>query len=217
MNDSERRSRVNKYEKRRKNTKSISILIVVAGVLVVFLLGIWMFGDDDKKKTVDSDGKSSAIVIKEDDSNNKDNNADKNNNVDGNEEPDGDQDTETGTDTPDNQNVEKEPVTSSDENVIEAYKADWQPIGTEQEGPHTVQFNKSSQDWKEMQKAASLATGVDLETMNTLWIGNGGDQKVIATISDADNSNIYRVYLSWVDNEGWKPTQVEVLKEFKKN
>lgn len=45
------------------------------------------------------------------------------------------------------------------------------------------------------------------------WIENGGDQKVIATVSDTAETEVFRVFLSWVDNEGWQPTKVEILIE----
>src|SRR5699024_7822412 len=44
------------------------------------------------------------------------------------------------------------------------------------------------------------------------WVGNGGDQKVIATVSNNDQSIAYKVYLQWEIDKGWKPTKVEKLK-----
>ena len=37
-------------------------------------------------------------------------------------------------------------------------------------------------------------------------VGNGGEQKVIATVSNRAKTEYYRVYLDWIDGEGWKPT-----------
>lgn len=110
-------------------------------------------------------------------------------------------------------------VNSNDSNVIEAkINPNWKPVGTSQTGEHITQYNQGSTDWQEMLKAISYATNVDVSNMTVLWIGNGGEpnKNVIGTISTKDTGQIYRVYLDWYDGEGWKPTKMEQLKEFKK-
>lgn len=58
-----------------------------------------------------------------------------------------------------------------------------------------------------------MVTGIPEDNMIEWWVGNGGDQKVVATVSDREETETYRVYLSWVDNEGWQPTKLETLVE----
>ena len=108
--------------------------------------------------------------------------------------------------------VETEQVEPSDDNVIEAYTGNWQPIGTVQEGPHTTVYDDGSQDRIEIKQAVISVTGL-ADDMIEWRIGNGGDQKVIATVSNPGKTDNYRVYLSWVDNQGWQVTSVEKLKE----
>lgn len=112
-----------------------------------------------------------------------------------------------------NNDVELKEVEPSDDNVIQAYEGNWEPIGTEQEGPHTVTFSDNSIDRLEMRKAILLATGLSENDYHEWWLANGGDQKVIATVSNNNETEVFRVYLSWIDNEGWQPTKVELLKE----
>lgn len=96
----------------------------------------------------------------------------------------------------------------------DAYTADWEPIGTEQEGPHTKQFVLESQDWKEMEQAIRLATGIQQGNMITWQIENGGGKDVIGTVSSRDTPDkTYQVNLTWVKDEGWKPTIVKIIKE----
>lgn len=64
-----------------------------------------------------------------------------------------------------------------------------------------------------MESAIRLAAGLAEGDMITWWLQNGGDQKVIGTVSNRSETQTYRVYLSWMDNQGWQPTLVEVLKE----
>ncbi|WP_176458878.1 YrrS family protein [Caldifermentibacillus hisashii] len=119
--------------------------------------------------------------------------------------------------SPDEEDVIK--VNSNDPNVIEAkINPNWKPVGTSQTGEHITQYNQGSTDWQEMLKAISYATNVDVGNMTVLWIGNGGEpnKNAVGTISTKDTGLIYRVYLDWVDGEGWKPTKLEQLKEFKK-
>lgn len=105
-------------------------------------------------------------------------------------------------------------VDSDDENVIEAFVGNWPPIGTNQSEPHTTNFEDGSDDRNEIRKAVLQVTNIDEENLLELWIGNGGEQKVIANVQDRSNDDIYRVYLSWIEYEGWQVTLVEKLKEY---
>lgn len=62
-----------------------------------------------------------------------------------------------------------------------------------------------------MEQAIQLATNLD--EMITWRIENGGEQKAVATVSSMDQDKTYRIYLSWITNQGWQPTKVELLKE----
>ncbi|NBJ68610.1 MULTISPECIES: YrrS family protein [Clostridia] len=226
MSDFDRVSRVDKFEKRRKNTKSISILLVVGAVLLIILLGVWLFGDDedaakddsqepnaqteaDEKSSEAEDGENEDQFTRIEENDDKDKAAENELEADEKQSSDEEQSGSEG-----NAAVETEQVEPSNDNVVKAYTADWKPIGTEQEGPHTTNYDEGSQDRKEIATAAAEVTGLDESSMVTHWVGNGGDQqKVEATISNKDNSQIYRVYLTWVDEQGWKPTKVEQLKQ----
>lgn len=202
MNDNH--SRLNKFEKRRKNTNAISILIIVGSILLLFLIGLLFFGGNDNKES-QTDSGSSEVDIKE--SEQKESEEDSNQGVE-------DETDESFEEENEDLTIEKESTAPSDDNVAEAYTANWKPIGTEQEGEHTTQFKKGTQDWKEMERAASIAAEINEEDMMTWMIENGGDpQKTIATVSDSNETEVYRVYLSWIDGEGWQPTKVEILKE----
>ncbi|RLL48010.1 DUF1510 family protein [Oceanobacillus piezotolerans] len=214
MRDIENRTRKDKYEKRRKNTKSTSILIVVSVILVISLISVFVFGGGNNE-TVDESPQESTenntsndseeVTIKEEETSQQE------------EDQLLEDDTQNETDSSEENNEENgqdiEQVEPSDDNVSEAYTADWEPVGTQQEGPHTVDYNNGSQDRLEMKEAILMATGLSENDYHEWWIGNGGNQKVIATVSDEAQSEIYRVYLSWRDNEGWQPTKVEVLIE----
>lgn len=204
MNDNH--SRLNKYEKRRKNTRAISVFIILGVILVLLLIALMTFGGNDKEteqsEQKDPNKNDSELVIQESDE--EENENEKNESEDTSEDDD--------TDT--EEDLEKESAEPSDENVSEAYTADWEPIGTEQEGEHTTQFKKESQDWKEMEQAASVATEIDEGDMTTWRIENGGaPDKTVATVSDGNETEVYRVYLTWINDEGWQPTKVEILKE----
>ncbi|WP_262421774.1 YrrS family protein [Bacillus aquiflavi] len=89
----------------------------------------------------------------------------------------------------------------------------WKPVGTDQTGEHTTVFNKDSADWSEMENAISYATGLSHDNMTIWFLGNGGENKAIGTVTSKDNQQVYRVYIEWVDGQGWKPTKVEELYE----
>lgn len=88
----------------------------------------------------------------------------------------------------------------------------WEPIGTSQSEPHSANYTKGSQDWNEMTKALSYATGIPESEMIIWFLGNNGSPNDAAgTISPKDQSAKYKVYITWVENQGWKPTKIEKL------
>lgn len=225
MNDVNKQSRSNKFEKRRKNTKKISILMIVASILILILLAIWIFGGKDKDNTTsNSDTFEKENMEIEDDHNLTDqeesdaednelteNQSSEDLENDAMNEENNDAENEN-TDSEEEMEIETEQLDPSDDNVIEAYTGNWQPIGTVQEGPHTTNYDGGSQDRIEIKQAVMSATGLS-EDMIEHWVGNGGDQKVVSTVANSANTEYYRVYLSWIDNEGWQATKVERLKE----
>ncbi|ASN05151.1 YrrS family protein [Virgibacillus necropolis] len=237
MKDPNKNSRIDKFDKRRKNTKSISLFLILGGILIIFLLGLFLFGGNEEtdsgqpstESTSEKNAGESNDEATKDETNNDEKTSDENsestkddstNSGDSSDDPNAEDeqskkndDTKT-EESEDNNELEKETVEVPDEpNVKEAYTANWKPIGTEQEGPHTTQFDTETQDWKEMEKAIRLATGLQEGNMITEMIENGGDQKVIGTVTDQSQENVYQVNLTWVENEGWKPTMVKILKE----
>lgn len=97
--------------------------------------------------------------------------------------------------------------------VQEAYtNPSWQPIGTSQSGAHTTQFDDGTQDWKEMIQAVSYAIQVPADTLTIWYLGNNGPNKAVGTVTAKDTKQKYKVYIEWVDNEGWKPTLVQLMK-----
>lgn len=214
-------SRLDKYEKRRKNTKFITYFAMAAAVLALFLIGTWIFGGGDEEKTADSQTQNTNeddgyfLEIEEDDetddesvvNNNDEENSDGNseeNTTDSEQANNEDEDEETSE-------IDMEETNPSDDNVKEAFTGNWPPSGTEQTGPHTTVYSNGSQDRIEIKQAVSDATGIASDDLIEWWVENGGDQKVIATVSDKAETETFRVYLSWIDNEGWQPTKIETL------
>ncbi|MCP3742596.1 DUF1510 family protein [Rossellomorea sp. BNER] len=100
-------------------------------------------------------------------------------------------------------NVEKSIVNSN-----------WKPVGTKQSGEHTSLYEEGTQDWNEKVKALSYATGIPEDNMTVWYIaGNGSPDKSIGTVTTKGGSQAYRVYLQWIDGQGWKPTKLQKLKE----
>ncbi|WP_019154608.1 YrrS family protein [Robertmurraya massiliosenegalensis] len=109
---------------------------------------------------------------------------------------------------------EEEVVTEggTDSNVIRTIvNPSWEPVGTVQTGEHVNQYD--GVDWDEMVKAIHYATGLAENNMTIQFLGNNGPNKSVGTVYSKDKSQIYRVYIEWVDGGGWKPTKVEELSE----
>lgn len=104
-------------------------------------------------------------------------------------------------------------INSDDPNVIAAFVGDWPIIKTSQEEPHTTNYEDNSEDRKEIKEAILFVTDIDEAHLIEHWVGNGGEQKVIATVEDQSNETYFRIYLSWIENNGWQVTLVEQIKD----
>lgn len=219
-------SRIERYEKRRKQTKNINRLLWVSGILAVLLISFFIFNEDEDTETA---SKSDDPVIEEE-SQSGESQSDQGENEEQNDSlPDSSEDEtdnqltenddEMDLDRPDSSDEDQsgEEMTRDehpDDNVQEVIVKDWEPVGTEQEEPHVTTYDKNSLDWQEMLKAIRYATGLQEGDMIPWWVENGGGpQKVKATVTNNAQNQIYRVYVEWVTEEGWMPVKVEVLKE----
>lgn len=104
-------------------------------------------------------------------------------------------------------------VPSSDPNVIKAYAADWEPIGTTQSGTHVTNYNDGSADRIEIKRAVAQATDVSEDDMVEYWIGNDGEQRVTATIMQLSSGKYFKAYLTWNDGKGWQVTRYDEIRE----
>src|SRR5690625_1039535 len=192
MVDTNIRSRSNRRRKKRKNNRNLMIFLALAFLFFTILLSLIVLN-----KNVDSEVEQDATTDKKNENNDAENNDSENNEEESNESV---------------KEVEQEEI--EDSNVKKAFVGEWSPVGTTQEGAHTTNYSNGSQDRKEIKEAVSKVTKVAEDNMVEWRVENGGDQKVIATISDDNETEFYRVYLSWIDNEGW---QVNKFEELKKN
>lgn len=250
-NDENNQSRVDLFEKKRKNTKLVTIISSLAGLLAVTLLFVFLIGggednepeqqavNDQQENSTDTDaagqpdsqqendaetgaetGNQSAENDNEQDNaqtgteSEESNDEQRSSQEDSQQEKEQEEETQTSEGGDENSAVEKQQLeTPDDSNVKEAYTADWEPVGTSQEGPHTVVIDQDTQEWAEIMKAVSLATGLERNNMIAWWVTRAGEQRVEATVTNSSQTEVYRVYLQWVTGEGYRPERVEVLEE----
>ncbi|MFK4467662.1 YrrS family protein [Bacillus sp. RC252] len=88
----------------------------------------------------------------------------------------------------------------------------WKPIGTEQGAKPAMQFKEGTVDWNEMKKAISYAVDVPEGQLIFDFIGNNGENKAYGNVRDKQSNKKYKVDIDWVENQGWKPVSVQVVK-----
>ncbi len=216
--DYHRYTRMNRHKKKRNNSRTtilVIILSIVFIVLLITLLSIITSGKKDKTShdTMNNSDQNELIEVQQNDDQLVEdalNGQQDNSNNDKMDEE---------TESPSNSN--SEPLEdleiieeSNDENVIRTYIGNWEPIGTVQTGEHVTNFNDGSLDRIEIEKASSKVTGISANDMFVGWVGNDGPQKVFTIISDQDRKDFFKLYLSWIDQEGWQVTKVEKIREF---
>ncbi|RWS38622.1 DUF1510 family protein [Bacillus mycoides] len=88
----------------------------------------------------------------------------------------------------------------------------WKPIGTEQGTKPAMKFKEGTVDWNEMKKAISYAVDVPESQLIFDFIGNNGNNKAYGNVRDKQSNKKYKVDIDWVENQGWKPVSVQVVK-----
>ncbi|MFJ8356792.1 YrrS family protein [Bacillus paramycoides] len=88
----------------------------------------------------------------------------------------------------------------------------WKPIGTKQGAKPEMKFKEGTVDWSEMKKAISYAVDVPENQLIFDFIGNNGNNKAYGNVRDKQSNKKYKVDIDWVENQGWKPTSVQVVK-----
>lgn len=217
-------SRFEKRDKKRKTNIVLNTLIGIVLVLIFVIGSQLILGANQSEKTAKYN-EQPDIKLASEENNNEDSKEEKTEDVENKEETEQDQE----------ENVEDqdstEEVTEAEEVTAESFEEAtitegepgsgiaetienpaWSPIGTSQSEPHTANYSKDSQDWAEMKKALSYATGIPESEMIIWFLGNnGGPNDAAGTISPKDQSVKYKVYITWVENKGWKPTKIEKL------
>lgn len=206
-------SRLNRKKGRKRADKVLNILIVAVVVAIIITATIIFTSGNDEMDKKNEEDPLSTEETKE--------NVSKDEKED--EENDGSLDEENMEDATDDPEVIAEEKDESgvvtylysDDEIIEQSIVDpsWQPIATTQTGEHVSVYDKNSVDWKEKQEAIADATGLSIEDTITWKIKNGGSpQKSIGIVSSKDEAEKYRVYLEWIENEGWQTVKMDVLK-----
>ncbi|MGD6853720.1 DUF1510 family protein [Bacillus infantis] len=215
-------SRSGKRAKRRKTNIILNTLIGVVLLLIIIVsAAIFLGGNDDEaaEQAPASEEADPENNDKDNDNNTSDETAGQeeetdqaedsaqdggdaeNPDEDNGEEAEGDQDIEEDAEVTDGgsaPDVEKTIVNPS-----------WQPVGTSQTGEHTAVYE--GVDWNEMVQAITYATGIPESNMTIWFLGNNGPNQSVGTVSTKDQQEKYRVYIEWVDGQGWKPVKMEEL------
>ncbi|EAD5686534.1 YrrS family protein [Listeria innocua] len=186
-------SRSRQNTKRKKTNLVLNLLIIVVSLLIIGSLYFVLF-KTESDPTQQENKTASSNAKKED--------AAKSNKTSEKKSTSSDEKT-------------TETTKSDDPNVAKVITKDWKPIGTEQTGDHVNSYSSTSVDWQEKRKAFSAATDIPISNTSLWFVEQGADPatQAIGTLSTKANPDkAYRVYITWVNGEGWQPTKVEELK-----
>lgn len=231
-NDS-RFSRVNRKKMRNRSNRLLNIMIGLV-VLLILIVGasIIIGNNDDEKesaaeeKILDETGSSAEELQDEEEDALSDSDGGNDSSEPNDEASDDEGQSSTpsvdagGTDNIEDEAVDEEEsgvvtIVPNDDEIIKETVIDpgWQSIGTDQKGEHVSQYDADSIDYNEKKKAIAYATGFTEDELYYKRVKNGGSpQKSIGIVTTKDGSNIFRVYIEWIDEKGWKPVKMDVLK-----
>ena len=202
-------SRLHQRVKRKKANVVLNSLIIVVLLLIV-IVSINIFGKDDKSIAESNEEQTVASTVEKDSGTDEQTDTSDRDQEDAsaNDKSSDEKQSEQDENINDEEQVESEDESDTDENeTIE--NPDWESVGTSQIEP-AQDYVKGGVDWNEQIRAVSSATGFDQGKGDTLIkLENNGPKKSAATVLIKETDQQYRVYLEWVDGEGWKPALVE--------
>ncbi|MGM2821046.1 YrrS family protein [Bacillus cereus group sp. Bce001] len=114
--------------------------------------------------------------------------------------------------TNENENENKEEEKMASQEKGSQTNPSWKPIGTAQGAKPEMKFKEGTVDWSEMKKAISYAVDVPESQLTFDFIGNNGNNKAYGNVRDKQSNKKYKVNIDWVENQGWKPVSVQVVK-----
>ncbi|WP_409370125.1 YrrS family protein [Lysinibacillus sp. 38-6] len=212
---SERQTRSSRHLQPSRNKKLDKILNVLIGIVIILIVltATYVFKWQDDAQ---DDVKEEPVQEQKNDDGdkeppNKNDSSDKGNQPT-EEEQSGEEDETSPEDPQPEQNTAVE--TTSDDPIVNRVVTDknWKPTPTTQTGAHVSSYDSSSVDWAEKLATVTAVTGITNDNMIVWRVqNNGGANKAIATVSTKDKSEMYRVSMEWIDNEGWLPVKLEQL------
>ncbi len=207
---SERQTRSNRHlqpSRKKKFDKLLNVLIGVVLILIVITAMYVFKWQDDTEETVKED----PIQEQKNDDATKEHPKEQDLEVEVDEEVSEDDKPIEESIQPEENTAEETP---SDNPIVDRVVTDksWQPTPTTQTGEHVSSYDDKSVDWAEKVATITAATGIAQDNM-IIWRlqNNGGADTAIATVSTNDKSEMYRVSMEWVNNEGWLPVKLEQL------
>lgn len=200
-----------RLERRKKRNQDRFLNVLIAMVVVAIIIIAFMVLPGDKEKSKEEHVKDDDMEISQQDENEQEES--------NQPEVDEGKDVEEQQETEETKEQIEEPgdvevTIDPDDAIVSRSIVDpaWAPVGTSQQGEHVSLYDGTSVDWQEKLQALSYTTGLSENDMIVWKLKNGGSpQKSIGIVSSKDKVEKYRVYLEWVDGEGWQPVQMDVL------
>ena len=202
-----------KQTKFQKADKRLNYLIAIVAVLIVATLIFIIKQEPEPKNEAEQDSMAEvATDVQEEDTAQEMEENDTETNV-----PEEVEEEDTVTDETENEqpaSASGEIVSPSDNPSVKEVitNPNWPAYPTAQTGNHVSTYEKGHIDYEEKLKA--IFSVIDLQQENSIVLrvnNNGSAQNAIAVVTSMDKEQKYRVSIEWIDNEGWKPVQVEVL------
>lgn len=216
MSEKNNETRSERYKNRGRSNMIMKLALGLVGLIVfIFILEFFIGGNNDNDnpdQLAGSDGlPGSSMIVQDSEESSQEGTDEAEESSEVSSESSAESESESEEDSAE-EDVETREIDSNDPNVIRAIAGDWPPVGTEQSEPHVTNYDDGSADRIEIKRATSIATGVAENDMVENWIGNNGDQRVTATITEISTGDIYKTYLTWIPEEGWQVTHYEELR-----
>lgn len=199
----ERRSQQNRRRAKKESTKGISNLYYwIIGILfaILILLVIFIFSRSGDDVNLEGEQEQTALIQEE--------------STGENTQEESTSAEETGSEPEENTEETEQPAEEPEEVEEEAESTNSEEGESEvvNENPphdpnHATDYSTGSSDRVEIKERVMAVTGLESDLIEH-WVGNNGPGRVVATVSNREQTEFYEVYLQYGDGN-WHVTNYE--------